>query len=87
MLNTMNLGNEIVDHFVSQAGKVHGGTWYAEDVQTLEQLAEYINKVIAQPEPKDNKFAHYSKKDVVITALTMVVFAILAGSYFILKAT
>jgi hypothetical protein len=87
MLNAMNLGNEIVDHFVSQAGKVHSGIWYAEDVQTLEQLSDYINKVITQPEPKDNKFAKYSRKDVVITALTLVVFAMLAGSYFILKAT
>lgn len=87
MLNAMNIVNEIIDHFVSQAGKVHKGLWYAEDVQTLEQLADYINKVITQPEPKDSKFAEYSKKDVVITALTLVVFAMLAGSYFILKAT
>jgi len=35
MLNAMNIGNEIVDHFVSQAGKVHNGLWYTEDVQTI----------------------------------------------------
>ena len=53
MLNAMNIGNEIVDHFGSQAGKVHSGIWYAEDVQTIEQLADYINKVLTAPEVKD----------------------------------
>lgn len=86
-LSAMNFGNEVVNHFISQAGKVNSGIWYDEDVQTIEQLANYINQMITQPEPKDNMVAKYSRKDVVITALTLVVFAMLAGSYFILKAT
>jgi hypothetical protein len=52
MLDTMNFGNEIVDHFLSNTGKVNNGCWYEEDEQTIQQLAVYINQVLNPSEVK-----------------------------------
>lgn len=86
MLNTMNFRNEIVTYFLLKAGKEDSGGCYDEDVQTLEQIADYINKVLSIPKRNKSVLPKIPSLDDVVLSLALIGIALLAGFYYILKA-
>lgn len=52
-IDTANLIDELISHCLKDTGKVHYGSW--EDItgiQTMQQLADYINRMLTVPKPK-----------------------------------
>jgi hypothetical protein len=86
MLNAMNFRNEIVTYFLLQADKEDSGGCYDEDVQTLEQIADYINKVRSTPKRSKSVLPKIPSWDDVVLSLALIGIALLAGVYYILKA-
>jgi hypothetical protein len=45
-------GDEIVDHFLRKTRFRNDGEWFDQDVQTIQQLTDHINKLLAQSKIK-----------------------------------
>jgi hypothetical protein len=53
MIDTANLINELVDHYVKGTGKYDYVDWQGKGVVTVQQLADYINKILTSPETNE----------------------------------
>jgi hypothetical protein len=53
MIDTANLINELVDHYVKGTGKYDYVDWQSKGVVTVQQLADYINKILTSPETNE----------------------------------
>jgi hypothetical protein len=52
MIDTAKFINAVVDHYVNGADKFDYVDWQSNGVQNIQQLADYINKLLTSPEPK-----------------------------------
>jgi hypothetical protein len=51
-MDTMNFGNELINHFLKDTGRTSFGEWYDEEVCTIDGLATFINKFAASRLPR-----------------------------------
>jgi hypothetical protein len=86
LLNTMNFGNEIVNHFLKDTGKQERLMWYDDKAQTIQELADYINEVLAEPTLKPAWFSKLPSTSDMGSYFTMLGIALIVALYFVLKA-
>ena len=53
MLDTFNLIHGLISHYMKAADKVDYGDWQSEGVETVQQLADYINKILNVPDSRE----------------------------------
>jgi hypothetical protein len=51
-IDTANLISELINHYLKDTGKVDHGNWQDEGVETVQQLTDYINRMLTVPQPK-----------------------------------
>jgi hypothetical protein len=88
VLNTMNFGNEIIDHFLEGTGKETSTVWY-DDVFQIHELTDHINKALTTPEPKNRWFSKLSSPSeiglVILNGIGLLLYGIFMCIYFIYK--
>jgi len=50
VIDTDNLINKLINHYMIVANQVNYGDWKNEGVETVQQLADYINKILTVPD-------------------------------------
>lgn len=84
-IDTANLINELISHYLKDTGKVDHGNWQEEGVQTVQQLTDYINRMLTVPQRKEPWHRKLpSLSDIGVCVICGVVL-IGAGIYYILK--
>lgn len=84
-LESANLTNELINHYLKDTGKVDYGDWQSEDVETVQQLADYINRMLTTSEPKEPWHSKLPSLSDISLYLIIVVFLIGFVIYFIFK--
>jgi len=51
-IDTANLINELINRYLKDTGKVDHRNWQDEGVETIQQLTDYINRMLTVPQPK-----------------------------------
>jgi len=85
MIDTANLINELVDHYVKGTGKYDYVDWQSKGVVTVQQLADYINKILTSPEPDKNDPITKRLLHGGIGLLWTIVYWIGTGIYYVFK--
>jgi len=88
MIDTANLINELVDHYVNGTEKYDYVDWESKGVATVQQLADYINKMLTTPQPiREKKSTRFSFNDLywILGAIVALLIGIGYGIYYICK--
>jgi len=84
-IDTANLINELINHYLKDTGKVDQRNWQDEGVETVQQLTDYINRMLTVPQPKEPWYSKLpSLTDIGVYLIGSVVL-IGAGIYYVLK--
>lgn len=88
MIDTGNFINELINHYLKDTDKVDYGNWQSEGVETVQQLADYINRMLTVPEPMKSRLSKWLYRNG-ISSVSEVLFTLLIaigiGVYYIFK--
>lgn len=84
-IDTANLINELIAHYLEDTGKVNYGNWQDDGVETIQQLTDYINRMLTVPQPKEPWYPKLPSLSDIGVYLVGGVVLIGAVIYYILK--
>ncbi|MCX2451109.1 hypothetical protein OQX61_07475 [Pedobacter sp. PLR] len=86
MIDTGNLINELISHYLKDTGKVDYGTLEEfKAIETIQQLTNYINRMLTIPEPKTPWYSKLPSLSAIGLYLVGVIVLIGVGIYYVFK--
>lgn len=76
--DTKTFCNDIVDHYLENTYFKNRGEWYGEGVETIQQLTDYINRLLSQSKSEAYKEAKRAALNEVLLNSIIVVVVVIA---------
>jgi hypothetical protein len=85
-IDTANLINELIAHYLDGTGKVDYGSWEeVTAIETIQQLTDYINRMLTIPEPKEPWYSNLSSSFGIGGCLVVALGLVGMAVYYIIK--
>lgn len=86
MIDTANLINELISHCLKDTGKVdYGDLQEFQGIKTIQQLADYINRMLTIPKPKEPWYSKLPSLSDIGVCLVGAIVLIGIGIFYIFK--